>query len=81
MILPSCDATIMHTLVSIYLLVSAAARRQKQAASEKEQYKELFRKQLDLHIKARSSYYPCTYQAVLRFNVPNAKVTWDVSKQ
>lgn len=54
----------------------AAAKRQQQADKEKEQYQLLFLEQLELHIKARSSHYPCSYQAVMRFHVPNAKVKW-----
>ena len=48
-------------------------------SQEKEKYQAMFLKQLELHVKARSSVYPCDYQAVIRFNVPNNRVCWSVS--
>ena len=50
---------------------------------KKEEFKDMLTRQLELHVKSRTSRYPCsvTDKFVYRFSVPDAKVPWDVSYQ
>jgi hypothetical protein len=57
-----------------------AAKKKREAIKEekKEAFKSMLQRQLDLHVKSRTSRYPGTSTFVFRFNVPDEKVDWQV---
>ena len=61
--------------------LTAKKRRDEEAEKKRIEFEKMLERQLELHIKARTSQYPCTSckQLVYSFNVPDEKVAWDVS--
>lgn len=71
----------LHLFNTVFMCEFTAKMKQKEEMEKrKEEFKAMLKRQLELHVKSRTSRYPCSEEGkfVYRFAVPDAKVPWEV---